>query len=553
MRFASSKITSVSYAAVPAKISPRLAFVVRPTHKANAIVIAHIMPTFADQLETSRLTLIALSKEPFPFSCEFLQRCVDVSIDDPIKFFQPFLESQKFALELSESTSLASNQEASANPWLWSLVSAKFWMSFMTRSVQIDVRPSDCPVPMLPSALGRAITNGIGKIGLHWWERPASDEFEDDDFLPLIETNAAPKRVLSALVGEEHNGNKRVPNELIRDGTDRYKSAQPLSVLDVFSRFTPDHKSPDRHNPDRTTMPPLALPISTGRLEYKIGARMGMEHIEALPDTGAQVNAISTRLAAKLRLKPKANTKKLIRLPTGVTSHRQAAWRAFPPGQQKTWLKRLLGNEKRRLHGLINGEPVQALPDTRSDIMAVSEAYALSRGFDIDRNLEHYLDVDFADGSEGFICGLVRGVEWTFAASQQSVRCDFYVIEDLCTDVVLNSEFIFGLDVFSAQSESLSELPDSEDYSELLLISLKSNGYFNLPQREDVFNIDLNSPDASNRQRVLAELNYRDEVDDLIDTLDPDKQEAAERAELRDEGYGRSFGRRTNNYKLLPD
>ncbi|KAK1731967.1 uncharacterized protein BDZ83DRAFT_11226 [Colletotrichum acutatum] len=185
--------------------------------------------------------------------------------------------------------------------------------------------------------------------------------------------------------------------------------------------------------------------------------------------------------------------------------------------------------------------------------MAVSEAYALSRGFDIDRNLEHYLDVDFADGSEGFICGLVRGVEWTFAASQQSVRCDFYVIEDLCTDVVLNSEFIFGLDVFSAQSESLSELPDSEDYSELLLISLKSNGYFNLPQREDVFNIDLNSPDASNRQRVLAELNYRDEVDDLIDTLDPDKQEAAERAELRDEGYGRSFGRRTNNYKLLPD
>lgn len=43
---------SVSYAAVPAKISPRFAFVVNPTHKANAIVKAHIMPTFADQLET---------------------------------------------------------------------------------------------------------------------------------------------------------------------------------------------------------------------------------------------------------------------------------------------------------------------------------------------------------------------------------------------------------------------------------------------------------------------------------------------------------------------
>lgn len=172
-----------------------------------------------------------------------------------------------------------------------------------------------------------------------------------------------------------------------------------------------------------------------------------------------------------------------------LTKYKSRIATAVRQGSKRLGL-RLLGNERRCLHGLIDGEPVEALPDTGSDVMVMSEAYALSRGFNIDRNIRNCLDLELADGSEVFTCGLVRGVDWTFAASRQSVKCDFYVLEDLCTDVVLHNDFLFGLDVFSTESESLSELSYSEDFSELLLISLKGNRPAELPQHEDLAHID---------------------------------------------------------------
>ncbi|KAK1510982.1 hypothetical protein CTAM01_01555 [Colletotrichum tamarilloi] len=135
-------------------------------------------------------------------------------------------------------------------------------------------------------------------------------------------------------------------------------------------------------------------------------------------------------------------------------------------------------------------DSLSALPDKGSGVMVMSKAYAISRGFNIDRNLQKFLDLELADGSEAFTCGLVRGVDWTFAASRQSVKCDFYVLEDLCTNVVLPNDFLFGLDVFSTESEFLSKLSYSEDYSELLLISLKGNCPAELPPHEDLANID---------------------------------------------------------------
>ncbi|KAK1690182.1 hypothetical protein BDP55DRAFT_341194 [Colletotrichum godetiae] len=48
-----------------------------------------------------------------------------------------------------------------------------------------------------------------------------------------------------------------------------------------------------------------------------IKARVGTEDTEAFPDTGAQINIISTVLAEKLHLRPKPKTGRLIRLPTG--------------------------------------------------------------------------------------------------------------------------------------------------------------------------------------------------------------------------------------------
>ncbi|KXH52666.1 hypothetical protein CSIM01_11278 [Colletotrichum simmondsii] len=201
---------------------------------------------------------------------------------------------------------------------------------------------------------------------------------------------------------------------------------------------------------------------------------------------------------------------------------------------------RLLGSARRCLQVLIDGQPVDALPDTGSDVMVMSYAYAMSRGFDIDEDFQHFHVVELADGSESFTCGLVRGVEWAFVASRQRVKCDFYVLQDLCTDVVLSNDFLFGLDVFSNQSGSLSELSYREHYPELLLISLKGKGQSESPRRMDLADIDgrlqqycsVTSKDAFSRQQVLAELNYRDDVDERIDAMDPEEQEVARRAEF---------------------
>ncbi|KAF4784285.1 hypothetical protein HER10_EVM0006429 [Colletotrichum scovillei] len=325
---------------------------------------------------------------------------------------------------------------------------------------------------------------------------------------------------------------------------------------------------------------PLNFPRSTSRCTYSIAAKAGTEFIEALPDTGAQVNIISARLAQKLRLEPQSQTERLIQLPTGgqvespgrlevpftfgeedkvtnlecfilphsthdlilsgpflratetLTKYRNRIVTDFRHKKSRRIGLRLLGSTRRCLQVLIDGQPVEALPDTGSDVMVMSYAYALSRGFNIDEDFQHFHVVELADGSESFTCGLVRGVEWTFVASRQRVKCDFYVLQDLCTDVVLSNDFLFGLDVFSKQSDSLSELSDSRDSSELLLISLKGKGQSKSPRHEDSANIDLTSKNAFSRQGVLAELNRRDNFDERIDAMDPGEQEVARRTEL---------------------
>ncbi|KAK1636094.1 hypothetical protein BDP81DRAFT_406865 [Colletotrichum phormii] len=119
-----------------------------------------------------------------------------------------------------------------------------------------------------------------------------------------------------------------------------------------------------------------------------------------------------------------------------------------------------------------------------------------------------------------------------FAASRRRVKCDFYVLKDLCTDVVLSNDFLFGYDVFSTQFDSLSEPSYSEEDPELLLISLKRNGRSELMQPENPSNIDYTSANAFSRQRVLAELDRRDKIDERITARGPDEQEAERRVEL---------------------
>ncbi|KAK1690183.1 hypothetical protein BDP55DRAFT_341197 [Colletotrichum godetiae] len=128
--------------------------------------------------------------------------------------------------------------------------------------------------------------------------------------------------------------------------------------------------------------------------------------------------------------------------------------------------------------------------------------------------LEYQVELELADGSEVSPCGLLRGVNWMFAASRRRVKCDFYVLKDLCTDVVLSNDFLFGYDVFFTQIDSLSEPSYSEEDPELLFISLKRNGRSELMQPEDPSNIDYTSANVFSRQRVLAELDRCDKFDE---------------------------------------
>jgi hypothetical protein len=132
-------------------------------------------------------------------------------------------------------------------------------------------------------------------------------------------------------------------------------------------------------------------------------------------------------------------------------------------GTATTKLFRLnyMGHDKRRLWGHLHGELVAALPDSGSDIMAISADYARRRGFHVDRGYGGRVMVQFADGSTAWTEGVVRGVEWGFGGgAKEKVACDFYVLEDLAVDVLFSSDFVFDYNVFGQHDGSLFRYDD---------------------------------------------------------------------------------------------
>ncbi|KUJ08345.1 uncharacterized protein LY89DRAFT_341474 [Mollisia scopiformis] len=123
----------------------------------------------------------------------------------------------------------------------------------------------------------------------------------------------------------------------------------------------------------------------------------------------------------------------------------------------------LAGNEKARLWGFFNDELVAAVPDTGSDLSLISESYCQARGLKVDKGKAHSLEVEFVDGSTSFTSGVVRGVDWTFGTSGESIQCDFYVLKGLPVNIVLSNGFLFDLDVFSRFEEDF----DVETHTDL--------------------------------------------------------------------------------------
>ncbi|KAI6565001.1 hypothetical protein MCOR03_002149 [Pyricularia oryzae] len=142
-----------------------------------------------------------------------------------------------------------------------------------------------------------------------------------------------------------------------------------------------------------------------------------------------------------------------------LTTHKSRIIRAVHRAGRNFFRLHLLGEGLGEIAGHLDGKPTLALPDTGSEIMAVSTALAKRRGWTIDRRSSRRVQVQFADGSTAFTRGLVSGLEWDFGNGDRPTKCDFHVIDDLPVEVILSSDFIFDLDLFSSRYETLFVQP----------------------------------------------------------------------------------------------
>ncbi|KAL4805154.1 hypothetical protein BDV18DRAFT_141998 [Aspergillus unguis] len=299
--------------------------------------------------------------------------------------------------------------------------------------------------------------------------------------------------------------------------------------------------------------------------------------VEALPDSGADVCFISPELVSSLDLFPAAGTQKRIHLAN--KKHVQSPgmvevrWR-FANEQKahilKCWILpgcvhdlilgshflnktrtltvfkgrikskpaelsrplqlKLLGGQKQRLWGSLDGNITAALPDTGSDGMFISSAYARRIRLEIDRDFENWLEVEFADGTTDWTSGIVRDVPWEVGG--KTVRCNFHVLDDLCVDVILSKDYLFDLNMFSENGECFFDNNLEEDLSQLCNIRLIGRYGDTLNDLEEEYLNDVASADAFGPEMVQRELARRDQIRDEISALPQSEQEAANQAEL---------------------
>ena len=138
------------------------------------------------------------------------------------------------------------------------------------------------------------------------------------------------------------------------------------------------------------------------------------------------------------------------------------------------------GASYQRIQGYLDGIAVDSLPDTGSDILAMSAEYARGRGFRVDRSKEHRVQILFADGSTGTTRGIIKGAVWQFGSSPStSYLEDFYVLDDLQCDVILSYDFLEKTDSFTEYADSFINL-DVDEANEI-------EGFYTLTKAPDLF------------------------------------------------------------------
>ncbi|KAK3623177.1 hypothetical protein LTR56_021759 [Elasticomyces elasticus] len=120
-----------------------------------------------------------------------------------------------------------------------------------------------------------------------------------------------------------------------------------------------------------------------------------------------------------------------------------------------------------RVVGTLSGFVVDALPDTGSDVMLISETYARQRGFSIDRDEIYQVPLQLADGSLDWTSGVVKNATWAYGlARDETVLCDFYVLPTLMCDVLLSYDFLDSTEAFKRQQFCFKYDDEAQDHDE---------------------------------------------------------------------------------------
>ena len=252
---------------------------------------------------------------------------------------------------------------------------------------------------------------------------------------------------------------------------------------------------------------------------YEVPGSLNGVEVSAFPDTGVEGNVISQRFARQHNLSIQHSPRHEFQLPSGKVSRSLGTvclpWQfagesnltdlpfsVLPKcihdvilgGQFLKFTKTLttftnriktellpspprlgvtfMGSERSRVLGSLDGQLATAVPDTGSDVMMFSTAYALRRGFKILDQEDVRAELEFVDGSRAFTRGIVKDVGWSFGDSHTFHQRDFHVLDDLPVDIVLNNDLLFDVGAFSMYNSSFYDKDDisTDVYFELSLV-----------------------------------------------------------------------------------
>ncbi|KFH48380.1 hypothetical protein ACRE_005590 [Hapsidospora chrysogenum ATCC 11550] len=299
--------------------------------------------------------------------------------------------------------------------------------------------------------------------------------------------------------------------------------------------------------------------------------------IEANADTGASFNVISGDLVASMDLSPEPGTQGHIALPSGrrvfspgrvtgtfsfggegkayelscvildkashalvlgskflrltetFTKYMHRLRRAIAPVSLRLPSLNLIGDEQEAIPGYLNGLRCLGVPDSGSDLMVVSGAYAKAHGLEVHRGRRHRHMVEFIDGSRELTDGLVRNLAWQFHGGEPPIRCDFHVIDNLPVDAILSNTIIDEYNVFSEYDNRLVRLESAGHKSGVYNIRLAEKCRDEIAHLDDSFVQDMTSdtpftPEIIERERARRDV-IRDRISGLLEHERPGQLE----------------------------